>query len=93
MEVIAKRRKNSIAPLQVIEGGKKTARANASTAMNQHIRRSIYRVVLESDLDIRRLQQVVSMFRVPEATVIAAMRETHRERQTPPPASVRRAAA
>jgi hypothetical protein len=93
MEVISKRRAKETPRLQLIEGGRKTTRPTSATAMNQHIRRSIFNVVFESELEIKRLQQVAMMFRLPEAKVLDALRETMRERLfTPPPASVRRAA-
>jgi hypothetical protein len=64
---------------------------SSSTCLNQHIKRSIYRVVFESDLEVETLLQVAWMFGItgphPERKVLDILREGVREakRQSNPP--------
>jgi hypothetical protein len=95
VEVIAKRRRKETARLQVIDGGKKKTRyGSGAMAMNQHIRHSIFRVVLDSELEIRDMRQVAAMFDVPQWKIIDCLRHVVRDlKNTPPPSGPARRAA
>ncbi len=86
VEVISQRRKKETARLQVIDGGKKKTRyGNGAMGMNQHIRNSIFRVVCDSELEIRDMQQVATMFDIPQWKIIDCLHHVVRDLKNPPP--------
>jgi hypothetical protein len=76
--------------LQVVAVKPKTV-TSTTVGLNQHVKKSVHRLVFQSELDIRSLRQVARLVGITgprsEAKVLDVIRETVREatRQTPPP--------
>lgn len=68
-----------------------TGRANSIVGVNQHVKKSVYRLVFESQLEITSLRQVARLTGLTgprsEAKVLDAIRETVREAIKPTPPS------
>jgi hypothetical protein len=86
---------NGTPRFEVITGKRKITSA---TSMNQHVKRSVHRLVFNSELDIRSLRQVARLVGITgprsEAKVLDVIRETVREalRPQPPSGGLRRVA-
>lgn len=87
-EPISKRRQDTTARPQLVNPTSNSGRATSVVGLNQHVKKSVYRLVFKSELRISSLRQVAKLVGLSgprsEAKVLDALREMVREAMRPP---------